>query len=54
VIGALLEDRPIGVAVEYGAALGALTMTTAGDAAMASEGDVERLLNETEAGLIER
>jgi len=53
-IGALLADRPIGVAVEYGAALGALTMTTAGDVAMASQGDVERLLTATEAGLIER
>lgn len=39
----LLEGEPIGTAVEYGAAHGALAMTTSGDTSMATKDEVVRL-----------
>lgn len=39
----LLEGEPIGMAVEYGAAHGALAMTTPGDTSMATKDEVIRL-----------
>lgn len=43
-IHALLEGYPPELAVEYGAAHGALAMTTPGDTSMATLGEVERLV----------
>lgn len=40
----LLEDFPLQLAVEYGAAHGALAMTTAGDTSTASRAEVEALI----------
>ncbi len=40
----LLEGYPLALAVEYGAAHGALAMTTPGDTSMATLGEVERLV----------
>ena len=40
----LLNGRPLATAVEYGAAHGALAMTTPGDTSMASLADVEKLM----------
>lgn len=45
----LLQDRPLAVAVEYGAAHGALAMTTPGDTSTARIQDVENLMNGTGA-----
>jgi 2-dehydro-3-deoxygluconokinase len=50
-IHALLSGRDAQHAVECGAALGALTMTTPGDAAMATRSEVEALMRGTPAGL---
>jgi 2-dehydro-3-deoxygluconokinase len=43
-IYALLEGKPAGEAVNYGAAHGALAMTTPGDTSMASLKEVEKLV----------
>ena len=40
----LLAGRPVGVALEYGAAHGALAMTTPGDASMATLAEVEQVM----------
>jgi len=40
----LLEEFPLQLAVEYGAAHGALAMTTAGDTSTASRAEVEALI----------
>ena len=42
-ICALIEDLPLAIAVQYGAAHGALAMTTPGDATMATRAEVVRL-----------
>jgi 2-dehydro-3-deoxygluconokinase len=43
-IYALLEGKPLSEAVEWGAAHGALAMTTPGDTSMATLGEVARLV----------
>jgi len=48
----LLHDRPLAVAVEYGAAHGALAMTTPGDTSTARLQDVENLMNGTGARVV--
>ena len=40
----LLNDQPLASAVEYGAAHGALAMTTPGDTSMATLAEVESLV----------
>lgn len=47
----LLNGRSLATAVEYGAAHGALAMTTPGDASMASLAEVERLMHGAGAGV---
>lgn len=49
---ALLSGKPPALAVEYGAAHGALAMTTPGDTSMASLAEVERALGQSDAGVI--
>jgi 2-dehydro-3-deoxygluconokinase len=43
VISALLDGKPLSEVVEYGAAHGALAMTTPGDTSMATRAEVEKL-----------
>jgi 2-dehydro-3-deoxygluconokinase len=43
-IYALLNDKPLKEAVEYGAAHGALAMTTPGDTTMASLAEIEKII----------
>jgi 2-dehydro-3-deoxygluconokinase len=49
---ALMAGKSPAEAVEYGAAHGALAMTTPGDASMASLDEIERVIRDSDAGVI--